>query len=95
MSTRRAVFVRRFKEQKELEPDEPFQTGQGRSHERERKSSAKTPAKTPTRSRARSTPFNDKESIKTEQLNKIIEKCREEQRKRKGKEEEKKAFRIK
>ena len=57
--------MRRFKEQKELEPDEPFQTGQGRSHERERKSSVKTP----TRSQARSTPINDRESIKTEHLN--------------------------
>ena len=74
--------MRRFKEQKELELDEPFQ-GQGRSCERERKSSVKTPAKTPTRSRARSTPINDRESIKTEQLNKIIEKCREEQEREK------------
>ena len=90
MSTRRAVSTRRFKEQKELEPDEPFWAGQGRSHERERKSRAKTPAKTPTRSWARSTPVNDRESIKTEQLNKIIEKCREDQRKRKEKEEKKK-----
>ena len=68
MSTRRAVSTRRFKEQKELEPDEPFQAGQGRSCERERKSSVKTPAKTPTRSQARSTPINDRESIKTEQI---------------------------
>ena len=50
MSTRRAVSMRRFKEQKEIEPDEPFQKGQGRSRDRERKSSVKTPAKTPTRS---------------------------------------------
>ena len=34
------------------------------------KSSVKTPAKTPTRSQARRTPINDRESIKTEQLNK-------------------------
>ena len=95
MSTRRAVSMRRFKEQKELEqPDEHFQAGQGRSCDRERKSSDKTPAKTPTRSRARSTPINDRESIKTEQLNKIIEKHREEQRKRKGKEEEKKHLEL-
>ena len=94
MSTRRAVSVRRFKEQKELEPDEPFQAGQGRSHERERKSSVKTPAKTPTRGQARSTPINDRESIKTEQLNKIIEKHKEEQRKRKEKEEEKKQLEL-
>ena len=32
MSTRRAVSMRRFKEQKEIEPDEPFWAGQGRSH---------------------------------------------------------------
>ena len=89
MSTRRAVSMRRLKEQTEIEPDESLQTGQGRSCDRERKSSAKTPAKTPTRSQARSTPINDRESIKTEQLNKIIEKCREEQRKRKVKEEKK------
>ena len=78
MSTRRAVSMRRFKEQKEIEPDEPFWAGQRRSCDRKRKSSAKTPAKTPTRSRARSTPINDREYINTEQLNKIIEKHREE-----------------
>ena len=37
--------MRRLKEQKELEPDEPSQAGQGRSCERERKSSAKTPTR--------------------------------------------------
>ena len=42
-------------------------------------------AKTPTRS----TPINDRESIKTEQLNKIIEKHREEERKRKKKKKRK------
>ena len=94
MSTRRAVSMRRFKEQKELEPDEPFQAGQGRSCDRDRKSSAKALAKTPTRSWARSTPINDRESIKTEKLNKIIEKHREEKRKRKEKEEEKKQLEL-
>ena len=90
MSTRKAVSMRRLKEQTEIETDEPLQAGQGRSCDRERKSSAKTP----TRSQARSTPINDKESIKTEQLNKIIEKCREEKRKRKEKEEEKKQLEL-
>ena len=87
MSTRRAVSMRRLKEQTEIETDEPLQAGQGRSCDRERKSSAITP----TRSQARSTPINDRESIKTEQLNKIIEKHREEQRKRRRE----KAVRIK
>ena len=90
MSTRRAVSMRRLKEQTEIEPDEPLWAGQGRSHDRERKSIAKTPA----RSQARSTPINDRESIKTEQLNKIIEKCREEQRKRKEKEKERKQLEL-
>ena len=44
---------------------------------------------------ARSTPINDRESIKTEQLNKIIEKHREEQRKRRRKRRREKAVRIK
>ena len=79
MSTRRAVSVRWHREQSEVELDKPLQTGQGRSCDQEKKGGAKTPA----RSQARSTPVNDRESIKTEQLNKIIEKCKEEQRKRK------------
>ena len=90
MSTRRAVSMRRLKEQKEIEPDKPFWAGQGRSHDRKRKSSAKTW----TKSWARSIPINDRESIKTEQLNKIIEKHREEKRKRKEKEEEKKQLEL-
>ena len=94
MSTKRAVSMRRFEEQKEKELDEAFQAGQGRSCDRERKSTAKTPAKTPTRSQDRSTPINDRESIKTEQLNKIIDKRREEQRKRNEKEEEKKQLEL-
>ena len=60
MTTRRAVSTRRLKEQTEIEPDEPLQAGQGRSHDRERKSSIKTP----TRSQARSTPISDRESNK-------------------------------
>ena len=39
MSTRRAVSRRRLKEQTEIEPDKPLQAGQGRSCDRERKSS--------------------------------------------------------
>ena len=77
--------MRRLKEQTEIELDEPLWAGQGRSCDRERKSSAKAP----TRSWARSTPISDRETIKTEQLNKIIEKCREEKRKKKEKEERK------
>ena len=90
MSTRRAVSMRRLKEQTEIEPDEPLWAGQGRSHDRERKSSAKTP----TRSQVRSTPINDRKSIKIEKLNKIIEKHREEKRKRKEKEEERKQLEL-
>ena len=45
MSTRRAVSTRRLKEQTENEPDELLQAGLGRSHDRERKSSAKTPTR--------------------------------------------------
>ena len=91
MSTRRAVSARWHREQPEIELDKPLWAGQGRSCDQEKKSTAKTPA----RSQARSTPVRDRESVRTEQLNKIIKKHREEKRKKKRKRRREKTMRIK
>ena len=79
MSTRRAVSIRWHKAQTEVDTEGPFQTGQERLHDWEKKNRIKTPVK----SWSRSMPGSDMEMVKMEQLNKIIEKRWEEQKKKK------------